>query len=113
MGSFFMKIDKKYIAKRKLMTGRFRFFGIGMTLLCLGAYLWLLLRTPLLANPFYTFGSLREDTIPYGMLYLSQSILPIVTTLVFLLLLVLILFTYLSIRNESRYIEFIEDNLSE
>jgi hypothetical protein len=106
-----MHIDTQFDAflekRRKLITA----WNIAgpLSLLGLAAFFaWLYLKTPLLVNPFEVADQLESGTIDEPTLAIMSMLLPVMTSLCFMVLVTVILFVYAFISNEKKYLQVIE-----
>ncbi|HUT40829.1 MAG TPA: hypothetical protein VM011_05745 [Gammaproteobacteria bacterium] len=81
-----------------------------MLLLLAGTWLFLFLKHPALANASFVIDAVSAGTLSADIMQLSAVFLPIVTSVLFFVLAVMLLFLHQSIRNERRY-QFIIRNL--
>ena len=79
-------------------------------LLLAGTWLFLFLKHPALANASFVIDAVSADTLSADIMQLSAVFLPIVISVLFFVLAVMLLFLHQSIRNERRY-QFIIRNL--
>jgi len=81
-----------------------------MIALVISSVIGVLVFSPLLANPVYVMAKIDEGTLPGTSLLLMAAILPFMTLAVFFVLFVLVVFTFISIRRERKYLEIINRN---
>ncbi|MEZ5541037.1 MAG: hypothetical protein R3F42_03240 [Pseudomonadota bacterium] len=74
-----------------------------LLLLLAGTWLFLYLKHPPLANTSYVIAAVADGTLSSDVMQLSALFLPLVTTVLFFVLIVMLLFLHLTIRNERRY----------
>lgn len=73
-------------------------------LVALGAgWLYLYFRHPALANTAYVIEAVRAGTLTNDVMQMSALFLPLVITVLFFVMVALLLFLHLTIRNERRY----------
>ncbi len=108
-------LDKKelaFIKRRKRLTSSWQKIGIAMLTMLWVLFLWLFIKTPYLANPFFVSKALKNDSLDKSIIAMSSLFLPIVICLVFLTISVFILLGFSIINNEKKYLEII-DNLAD
>ena len=105
-----MKLDKKQleeIESRERLIRMWPFAGWVMIVLLLGTGLWLFFFNPLLANPVHVMSSLENGTLQASTLVVMAAILPFTTLTALGICLGLVVFAFVSIRREKKYIELI------
>lgn len=81
----------------------------GVSLLVIaGLAVWLWLEHPLLVNPFHVAGQLKAGTLPVSTLELMALFLPIMTLTCLGLLVVLLVFAWVSLRRERTLLQMIK-----
>ena len=106
-----MKLNKQQKTLIERRTNLVRIWPIagGISLaLSFGLLLWLVFAHPLLANPFYVMARIEEGSVPVTTLHLMAGILPIMTLIANGLLIAIVVFAWISIRREAKYLEMIK-----
>ncbi|NNE68715.1 MAG: hypothetical protein HKN33_19285 [Pyrinomonadaceae bacterium] len=105
-----MKLDQSdelLIQSREKMIGYWPMAGGLVSFLLIGLTVWLIVFHPLLANPFHVMSELDKGSIPASMLFLMAAILPFMTLATIGIMAALLLFAFISMRRERRYLELI------
>lgn len=106
-----MHIDAQFdtfLEKRRTSMAAWRVAG-PLLLVTLAAFFgWLYLRVPLLINPFEVADRLESGAIGEPTLAIMSLLLPLMVSLCFLLLVVIILSVYGAISNEKKYLQAID-----
>jgi hypothetical protein len=100
--------DTAFLARRRKLA---RWWGpVGWFLLAgIAAVLaWMLLRTPLLVDPFEVIARLEQEAIPQSTLMLMATLLPVIWLLSFLLLLSVVLCQFAAVSVEKRLLRIID-----
>ena len=78
-----------------------------VTALLAGLAVWLVLLHPLLANPFHVMSELDKGSLPASTLVVMAAILPFMTLTMLGVAGTLLIFAFVSIRREKKYLEII------
>lgn len=99
---------ERFLEKRRKLIAFWRVAG-PLSLLGLAAcFAWLYFRTPLMVDPFEVADRLEAGAIGEPTLAIMSLLLPVMVSLCFLVLVVIILFVYATISNEKRYLQAID-----
>lgn len=104
------ELQQQFLLKREKLTQQWRWVGallIGWSTLL---YAYLFFFTPLLANPFHVMQRLEQGELDKTTTELMAMLLPIVTTTLFLMLLVFLVLGYAIFANEKKYQQIIRRN---
>ncbi len=97
-----------FLEKRRKLIAAWSIAG-PLSLLGLAAFfVWMYLSTPLLVNPFEVAERLESGAIDEPTLAIMSLLLPVMISLCFLVLVVIILCVYAAISNEKKYLQLID-----
>lgn len=95
--------ERAFLQRRRRLIRWWPLALLCMLLLLAGTGLFLYLKHPALANASYVIASVADGTLSADIMQLSALFLPVVITMLFFVLAVMLLFLHLTIRNERRY----------
>lgn len=100
-------IDQAFIDRRRRLLLRWPVVLLVLLLLLAGTWLYLYLRHPHIANAAYVVEAVAAGTLSTEAMQLAALYLPLVVTVLFFVVAVLLLFLHLTVRNERRYMTII------
>lgn len=106
-----MRIETRldaFLEKRRKLIAAWRVAGPLLLMLLTTLFVWLYLKTPLLINPFEVARRLEAGTLDEPTLAIMAMLLPVMISLCFLVMVVVILFVYAAISNEKKYRQTID-----
>jgi hypothetical protein len=95
--------DETFLATRARLLSAWRYVGVGILVGYLAAVTWLVLRSPLLFNPWAVLSRLQAGTYPPSLYKLVAAFLPVMALLCLLLVLCILLFLFSTMQHEKRY----------
>lgn len=99
--------QKMFLERRTKMVRTWPIIGAILIVVELGLAGWLLWKNPLLINPQAVASKLRAGSLPDSTLALMATILPFILLVCLALLAALILFSFLALANEKKYVTII------
>jgi hypothetical protein len=99
--------EKSFFTKREKLVRAWPLFGSVMLIVVLCLAGWLFWRNPLLVNPWVVLTRLEAGSIPDSTLLLMAGLLPIAMLLCLAIVLVTLLFAFVALSNERKYISII------
>jgi hypothetical protein len=99
--------EQAFLDRRRRLILRWPIVLLVLLLLLAGTWLYLYLRYPVLANAAFVVKAVAAGTLSAETLQLSTLYLPLVVTVLFFVVAVLLLFLHLTVRNERRYLAII------
>jgi hypothetical protein len=100
--------DAEFIHKRQQLTAWWNWAGGAMLVLLSGAFGWLLLRTPLLVNPFLVEQGLSDRSLHWATVEGLAVASPVIMWLLFAVTATLVLFGFGAVAVERRYLRIID-----
>lgn len=105
--------DVEFIKKRRHLVRWWNLVG-SLTFAGLVSFVaWMFWKHPRLVNPLHVVAELQAGGIPQATLEIMAAILPMVVLFIFLVLALIIGFTFAMIGNERRYLRIIDQLESE
>ena len=98
---------RRHMERRKRLVRVFPLVFGALLLLLAAGEAWLLLKSPLLANPFHVMERVRADTLDPGTASLMAAMLPIMVQMCMLLALAVVAFSFAAWNNERRLLAMI------
>ena len=95
--------DREFIDKRRRLIRWWPLALLCLLILLAGTWLFLFMKHPALANASFIIDAVSAGILSADIMQLSAVFLPIVVTLLFFVIAVMLLFLHLTIRNERRY----------
>ena len=95
--------DREFIDRRRRLIRWWPLALLLMVVLLAGTCLFLFIRHPLLANPYFVFDAVQAGTLPLATLQLAAVFLPVVFCLLYSVIAVMLLLLHVTIRNERHY----------
>jgi hypothetical protein len=95
--------ERTFLERRRRLVRRWPAALLGILLLLAGTWLFLFFRHPALANSSWVIDAISAGTLSSDVMQLSAAFLPLVTAVLFFVLVVMLLFLHLTVRNERRY----------
>ena len=105
--------QKRFLKKRRKLIRVWPYLGTLLLLFIAVFIVWLLIRKPLLVNPFYVINGLGAGTIEQSTLLLMAGMLPIMFAACLLLLIAIVIFTFSAFSNEKKHIKVIDHLLED
>lgn len=101
--------DRQFLQRRRRLARSWNWVGAALLVLLAATAATLYFRVPLLANPLYVIGLLREGNLEPANMELMAVILPIVFLLCLVVTAVTVGFGFATFANERRYLAIIDD----
>lgn len=95
--------DQVFIDKRRRLIHWWPLALLFKLLLLAGTWLYLFMRYPALANASFVIDAVAGGTLSADVLHLSALLLPIVVSMLFFVIAVMLLFLHQTVRNERHY----------
>lgn len=99
--------EQAFIDRRRALIRRWPLVLLVLLLLLAGTWLYLYLQHPVMANAAFVVEAVAAGTLSDEVMQLSTLYLPLVVTVLFFVVAVLLLFLHLAVRNERRYLGII------
>jgi len=100
--------QEKFMTRRRRFVRTWPFVGLVLLAALAGVFIYVFVRTPLLANPFYVNDALLDRTLADGQARAMAVFVPILFWMVFLLGVMLILLAFASFANERKWAQIVE-----
>lgn len=100
-------VEQKFLEKRARFVQTWRYVGAVLLALLLGLGVWLFWTKPLLADPFFVWTQLRNQSMPEATLMLMAGLLPVLVLMCIVLAFGVILLGYAAFANEKKYLQII------
>ena len=100
--------DHRFLDKRRTLIRAWRYAGPALVACLLALLVFLLVRTPLLINPFVVAEQLESGTLDESSLTVMAAILPVLFWAVLFMLAIIVVFLYVVMAREKRYLEMID-----
>lgn len=100
--------SKTYLTRRRRMQSAWRVVGPSLFLAAAGLAMWLILRHPLLVNPWEVSRGLADGTISEGTILVMAGLLPLAVGACLLLLLTVLALVQSAMSNERRLLRIID-----
>lgn len=101
-------VDERFLDRRRTFVRLWPAVGTGMALLTVGFWGYLLLRRPLLANPFHLMHALERHAVSGATLVILALVGSLMVLVTGVLLLVFVALAFAAIANERRLLAMID-----
>lgn len=103
------EMEEKFLAKRKKLVKYWNIVGVILILMISFLAIMLYFKSPLLLNPFELNKRMIRKTIKSSTIILLATLLPITNGIIVFLLFTIILFGFVFISHEKKYIKILEE----
>jgi hypothetical protein len=98
----------KFIHRRRKLISFRKYVVLFLSILFVAFLGWMYHRAPLLVNPYEVMSRVESSSLDKNTMILMAGMLPIIVLLALFLLGALIIFFFIAMSNEARYIEIID-----
>ncbi|WP_029407435.1 hypothetical protein [Thiomicrorhabdus sp. Milos-T2] len=100
--------DHKFLNKRTRLISLWNPVAIAMLVIIFALLAWLVIKTPYLVNPLFVAEAINQNAISQSTLSMSVMMLPVVVLFLFLVVTIFVLYGFVMISNEKRYLAIID-----
>lgn len=101
-------VEERWLDRRRRLVRLWPWVGSGMVVMIVGFWGYLLLRRPLLANPFHLMHELQHHAVSEATLVVLAAIGSLMVLATGLLLLVIVALAFAAMANERRLIAMVD-----